>query len=406
MASAKRSKSKVAVVFLDIDRFKNINDTLGHGVGDQLLLGIAQRLRSILRSGDSVGRVSGDEFCLVIEGLSSVTKAAPIVKKIMSVFVDPIDVEGHSLSVSASVGVAVYPDDSRDSEALLSFADAAMYEAKQAGRNTYRFYTARMTKQAQEHIFVQSAMREALDSGQFYLAYQPQVDLLSKICVGVEVLIRWQHPERGLIPPSKFIPIVEQTGLMRDLGAWILRSACTQGKAWLDENREFGRMFVNVAGSQLYNDAFPELVRKCLEETRFPADRLGLEVTEGFVMQASDYAIDVLLELRDLGIELAIDDFGTGYSSLTYLKKLPINKLKVDQSFVRDIPSDPNDMAIAGAVIAMGRALNLKVIAEGVEVIDQEKFLLDKGCQEAQGYLYGKPLMSKQLEEWMDRKEM
>ena len=260
-----------------------------------------------------------------------------------------------------------------------------------------------MTEQALEQSFVQSALRNAVDQSQFFLPFQPQIDLRTHALTSLEALVRWRHPERGMIPPSIFIPIAEQSGLIRDLGAWILRTACAQGQAWLDNEREFGRIFVNVAGPQLHDDAFPELVRSCLNDTLFPAEKLGLEVTEGFVMKASEHAIDVLLELRNIGIELAIDDFGTGYSSLSYLKKLPIDKLKIDQSFVRDIPKDQNDMAIAEAVIAMGRALNLKVIAEGVEETGQADFLRDKGCQEAQGYLYGRPLPPEQLEAWMDR---
>ena len=403
LEGSKRKRTKVAVVFLDLDRFKNINDTLGHSVGDQLLLEIARRLRQVTRSSDTIGRISGDEFCLVLEDLHAVAEAAPIVDKLISVFADPFLVESHSLRVSASIGVAIYPDNSQDADSLLSYADAAMYEAKEAGRNTYRFYTSTMTEQALEQSFVQSALREALEQSQFFLTFQPQIDLNTNALTSLEVLVRWRHPERGLIPPSTFIPIAEQSGLIRDLGAWILRTACAQGQAWLDNEREFGRIFVNVAGPQLHDDAFPELVRSCLDDTLFPAEKLGLEVTEGFVMRASEHAIDVLLELRNIGIELAIDDFGTGYSSLSYLKKLPIDKLKIDQSFVRDIPKDQNDMAIAEAVIVMGRALNLKVIAEGVEETEQADFLLDKGCQEAQGYLYGRPLTPAQMETWMDR---
>ncbi|MEJ2621695.1 MAG: EAL domain-containing protein, partial [Candidatus Thiodiazotropha sp.] len=405
LEGAERKKSMLAVIFLDLDHFKNVNDTLGHGVGDQLLVEIAQRMKMLIRTGDTVGRISGDEFCLLFEDLHSSVDAVPLVEKLLSVFVNPFEVHDHILRMTGSIGVALYPDNSKDPDALLSFADAAMYEAKEAGRNTYRFYTKALTEQALEYGFVQSALREAMERSQFFLVYQPQINLNTKALVGLEVLVRWQHPEQGLIPPSKFIPVAEQSGLIRDLGAWILRSACAQGRAWLDEKLDFGRIFVNVAGPQLHDARFIELVSDCLKETGLPAERLGLEVTESFVMRATGHATDVLLKLRDIGIELAIDDFGTGYSSLTYLKALPIDKLKIDQSFVRDIPADPNDMAIAEAVIAMGRALKLKVIAEGVEDEVQAEFLNSKGCQEVQGYLYSRPLLPADLIDWVNTRK-
>ncbi|MET0042068.1 MAG: PAS domain S-box protein, partial [Candidatus Thiodiazotropha sp. 6PLUC3] len=408
LAGAKRNNTKVAVIFLDLDHFKNVNDTLGHSVGDQLLIEIAQRMKMLIRTGDTVGRISGDEFCLLFEDLKSIADAVPLVEKLLSVFLSSFVVNEQALGISASIGVAVYPDNSKDTDALLSFADAAMYEAKDAGRNTYRFYTKAMTDQALEYSFVHSALREGLEKSQFFLVYQPQINLTTKELVGLEVLVRWQHPDRGLIPPSDFIPVAEQGGLIRELGAWILKTACEQGRSWLDKKLEFGRLFVNIAGQQIHDEGFVEQVRKTLSDTGLPVERLGLEVTESFVMRASDHATDYLLKLRDIGVELAIDDFGTGYSSLSYLKTLPIDKLKIDQSFVRDIPGDADDMAIAEAVIAMGRALKLKVIAEGVEDQIQAEFLLSKGCQEAQGYLYARPKTANDLKEWLihtDEKE-
>lgn len=402
LAVAKRQEYKIGVVFLDLDHFKNINDTLGHSVGDQLLIESAQRMKVHIREGDTIGHISGDEFCLIFEGIKNTQNMAPLIEKLLRVFDDSFVVNDNVMHISASVGVAIYPDNSQDPDELLSFADAAMYEAKEAGRNTYQFYSKAMTEQALEYHLVQSSLKNALERSQFFLVYQPQVDLDTNALVGLEVLIRWQHPEQGMIPPAKFIPIAEQSGFIRELGVWILRTACIQGKVWLDEEREFGRMYVNIAGPQLHDDGFFEQVLECLAETKFPANRLGLEVTEGFVMGASKHAVDTLLKLRDLGIELAIDDFGTGYSSLSYLKSLPINKLKIDQSFIRDIPVDSNDMAIAEAVIAMGKALNMEVIAEGVEKELQAEFLRSKGCKEAQGYLYGKPLTIRGLENWME----
>jgi diguanylate cyclase (GGDEF)-like protein len=388
-------------VFLDLDHIKNIKDTLGHRVGDQLLIESAQRMKAHVREGDTIGHISGDEFCLIFEGIKDTKDTAPLIEKLLRVFDESFVVNDNIMHISASIGVAIYPDNSQDPDELLSFADAAMYEAKEAGRNTYRFYSKAMTEQALEYHIVQSSLKNALGRSQFFLVYQPQIDLNTNSLVGLEVLIRWQHPEQGMIPPNKFIPIAEQSGFIRELGAWILRTACLQGKVWLDEERDFGRMYVNIAGPQLHDEGFFEQVLDCLADTKFPANRLGLEVTEGFVMGASKHAVDTLLKLRNLGIELAIDDFGTGYSSLSYLKSLPINKLKIDQSFVRDIPEDSNDMAIAEAVIAMGRALNMEVIAEGVEKEVQAEFLRSKGCQEAQGYLYGRPLTVSELENWM-----
>ncbi|EAR62545.1 bifunctional diguanylate cyclase/phosphodiesterase [Neptuniibacter caesariensis] len=403
---SERKKTKVAVLFLDLDRFKNINDTLGHGVGDILLAEIASRLRHVVRMGDTVGRISGDEFCLILEDIQDVTDVVPIVEKILSVFSQTIQINSHMLQISASIGVAISPDNSNDADALLSFSDSAMYEAKEAGRNTYKFYTAEMTQQALEHSFVQSALRDALEQSQFFVTYQPQLRIKDYSMVGVEALVRWQHPERGLIPPDSFIPIAENSGLIRELGAWILRTACEQGVQWLNEQVNFGRIYVNVSATQLHDESFTEAVIMCLKETGFPAEKLGLEVTESFIMKDPQHAINVLSSFKEIGIELAIDDFGTGYSSLSYLKQLPIDKLKIDQSFIRDIPDDPNDMAIAEAVIAMGKALNLEVIAEGVESQIQADFLLDKECTEVQGYLYAHPLTADAFSEWEKQRDI
>ncbi len=401
LSMSERKETKVAVLFLDLDRFKNINDTLGHSVGDLLLTEIGSRLRQAVRLGDTVGRISGDEFCLILEDIQTTADIVPIVEKIISVFRQSIPVDGHVLMISASIGIAISPDNSVDADELLSFSDSAMYEAKESGRNTYKFYNSEMTEQALEHSFVQSALPDALKQSQFFVVYQPQLKIDDRSIVGLEALVRWEHPEQGLIPPDKFIPIAENSGLIRELGAWVLRSACKQGVKWLNEDIDFGRIYVNVSATQLHDESFPETVRQCLKETGLPSCRLGLEVTESFIMKDPEHAINVLSSFKELDIELAIDDFGTGYSSLSYLKELPIDKLKVDQSFIRDIPSDPNDMAITEAVIAMGRALNLIVIAEGVENNTQAKFLLEKECTEVQGYLFARPLIPENFEKWI-----
>ena len=401
LLTAKRRDTKVAVVFLDLDRFKNINDALGHSIGDGLLIEVAKRIKTITRLGDTFGRMSGDEFCLIFEDIRSVRKSVTTVRRLLSVFNESFEVDSKSMWVTASIGIAIYPDNSDDPDALLSFADAAMYEAKEAGRNTYRYYSKEMTEQTLVNQFVQSALQDALKESQFFLVYQPQVDLATQGLVGLETLVRWEHPERGLILPGSFIPIAENSGLIRELGVWILRSACTQARLWLDQGWEYGRMFVNVAGPQLYEADFPQVIIDCLNDSRLPAEKLGLEVTEGFVMRATEHAVKVLSELKNMGIEIAIDDFGTGYSSLSYLKQLPIDKIKIDQSFIRDMPDDKDDMAISAAVIAMGQALRMKVIAEGVENVDQVKILASQGCHQAQGYLFSRPLKSQDLEYWM-----
>ncbi len=398
-----RKRSKVAVLFLDLDRFKNVNDTLGHRVGDLLLVEIAARLKQLVRAGDTVGRISGDEFCFILEDIHLVTDVIPIVEKLVSVFRESIKIDKHTITISVSIGIAISPDNSSDADALLSYSDSAMYEAKEAGRNTYKFYTEEMTQQALEHSFVQSAMRNALDSSEFSVVYQPQILAQTNALVGVEVLARWQHPSQGHIAPDKFIKIAESSGLIRELGAWVLRKACEQGVEWLASGVQFGRLFVNVSVSQLHDESFLDVVSTCLRETGFSAKHLGFEVTESFIMKDPHHAIKVLSALKALNIQLAVDDFGTGYSSLSYLKQLPIDKLKIDRSFIGDIPSDLDDMAISEAIIAMGRALNLTVIAEGVENELQADFLIGKGCCEMQGYLYSSPLIASDFINWVNK---
>ena len=395
---AARHRSGLAVVFLDVDHFKHINDSTGHLIGDEVLCEISSRLAGLVRQEDMVARIGGDEFVVVLNGITGFDTAKLVVNKLMGIFSAPIQVStGDQLRLTGSMGVALYPEDGRDSDTLLRNADAAMYRAKRDGRNNVAFYTESLTQHSIQHLQLQGALHWALEEQQFYLTYQPQIAIGSGKLVGFEALLRWQHPEWGLISPAEFIPVAERIGLIVEIGRWVLRQACIQGKAWLDQGHEFGRIAVNVSGYQLRKAGFVETVRSALEDTGFPASALELEVTEGFVMQNADEAIETLMQLRELGIELAIDDFGTGYSSLSYLKRLPLNKLKIDRSFVRDIPEDTDNKAIAEAIIAMGEALSLKVIAEGVETLAQAEYLDNSGCELAQGYLYGKPLKADEV---------
>ncbi len=389
---ARRNKTGVAVVFIDLDRFKNINDSLGHPAGDELLKGLAGRLTKTLRQEDTIARISGDEFIVLLEEVEQVEDAEVAIEKLMTAFRSPFKLQGHDVRVTASMGVSLYPRDGEEPSELIKNADAAMYLAKDEGRNSCKFYTQELTRNAFEQVLLESALRGAMDRGEFTLAYQPQVSIDSCRLTGMEALLRWHSPDFGMVSPAIFIPLAEANGLINDIGLWVLNAACTQAKDWLDSGLEFGRVSVNIAGSQIIREGFTNSVTDVLENCGLPADRLELEVTEGFIMQDIKHAIAQLNTLRTAGVRLAIDDFGTGYSSLSYLKQLPVHRLKIDGSFVRDIPNDIDDMAIAEAVIALGHALDLTVIAEGVETEEQLEFLKERGCHEAQGYLFSKAI--------------
>lgn len=389
---ATRQNTQLALLFIDIDRFKHINDTMGHGSGDDLLRQLAHRFQGAIRTNDTVAHLSGDEFVVLLEDVGSTQNVTLVIQTLFDALKPPVQLQGQEIYVTASMGVSVFPTDGRDPAILLRNADTAMYQAKEEGRNAYRFYTEAMMAITFEQMLLENALRGALDRQEFHLVYQPQVDLISRQLVGLEVLLRWNHPELGRVSPVQFIPLAEQTGLIRDIGLWVLHSACRQGREWLDQGHQFGRIAVNIARPQIRHNGLLEVVQSALGESGLPATCLELEVTEGFIMEGAQDSVEQLKALRDLGIQISIDDFGTGYSSLSYLKQLPIEKLKIDRSFIRDIPQDANDMAIAEAVIALGHALNLRVIAEGVETEEQATFLLHKGCHEAQGYLYSQPL--------------
>lgn len=389
---ARRDGRKMAVLFLDLDRFKNVNDTLGHPTGDKLLQEVSKQIKSRVREEDTLGRLGGDEFVLLIENLGDIREASMVAQKLLEAFAQPFTVEGHELYLSASIGISLFPMDGHNGATLVRNADTAMYRAKEHGRNNFQFYTQEMTASAIERVALENALRRALERGELLLHYQPQIDLNSGRLIGAEALIRWEHPELGLVRPDRFIHLAEESGLIRPLGKWVLSCACDQMRKWHDLGFKLPRIAVNLSGHQLHKDGLVELVKSVLDDTRLEPDWLELEITEGFIMRQAEDAIEILNQLKEIGVQLAIDDFGTGYSSLSYLKRLPVHKLKIDQSFVQGIPGDINDTSIARAVIALGRSLQLTVIAEGVETEQQQDFLHAEGCDQGQGYLFGKPI--------------
>ena len=397
-ALARRLKQQVAVLFLDLDRFKIINDTLGHTIGDQLLQETARRLSACVREVDTVARLGGDEFTLLLGQLSDVQAAAQVAKKILGVLAKPIQIGGHELFITTSIGISLFPDDGSEPIGLLKKADIAMYHAKSHGRNNCQFYDGSMDQEADRRLLLETGMRRALERGEFCLHYQPKVDLLSGKVTALEALLRWQHPELGLLPPGDFISLAEETGLITPIGAWVLRQACRQNRLWQRQGLAPVRVAVNLSGYQLQQQDLVAQVRTILEETELEPRFLELEVTETVIMQNPDFAVRILNALRDLGVHLSIDDFGTGYSSLSHLKQFSVNTLKIDKSFVRDVAKNTTDAAITTAIIAMGTSMNLNVIAEGVENQDQFEFLREKRCHEMQGYLFSRPVPAEEVD--------
>lgn len=399
LSHAKRIDSKLAILFIDLDRFKNINDSFGHTAGDRLLIHLSEGLKKTVRLEDTIARISGDEFIILFEDIKSTETVVGAIEKVMDVFTSSFTIEGHNIHITASIGISLYPMDGTNAIDLVRNADAAMYRAKDEGRNTYQFYTRDLTTKAFERVIMETELREALTKNEFHLHYQPQFDLHTKHIIGLEVLLRWRHPRLDFISPDQFIPLAEDSGLINPIGEWVLKEACQQAKKWIDQGFSFGRIAVNISGVQVNKGQLLDIVNNTLLETGLPAASLELEVTESIIMKQADHAIVQLGELRELGILLSIDDFGTGYSSLSYLKQLPVHKLKIDRSFVSDIIEDSDDRAIINAIIAMGKSLGLAVIAEGVENLEQEQYLLSSGCNEAQGFYYSKPVSPDELEQ-------
>jgi len=397
LATAHRQGGKLAVMFIDLDRFKLINDTLGHPVGDELLIEVARRLKDCVRESDVLARLGGDEFVIVVLGDTTISRVTRIIAdKIIHRLVQPYLIAGHTLHSSPSIGISLYPNDGENIEVLMKNADTAMYHAKSMGRNNYQFFNAKMNQATAERLQLENQLHGALHDGQFVLHYQPQIDLRSGRLLAVEALVRWQHPQRGLIPPDQFIPIAEENGMIVALGDWILETACRQLRAWRDQGQHLN-VAVNLSLHQLRHPNLAGQIASVLRRHRLTGNDLELEITESAAMKNPETTIKILRQLRDLGIHLAIDDFGTGYSSLSYLKLLPIDCLKLDRSFVKDIEADPNDATICQATIALAHALGLRVTAEGVETKAQRDFLQRLGCDTIQGYLIAKPLPAEQV---------
>lgn len=392
MIQASRHNRLVGVGFLDIDRFKTINDSIGHETGDALLRAVGERLRECLRDGDSVGRAGGDEFALVLADMAHTDDAARLAHKILTFLRRPFTIDGREFYVTGSLGLTFYPHDSSDVDELLRNADVAMYRAKEMGRNTFQFYAAEMMAQAQERLNIEHALRRAIERNEFMLHYQPVVELEGGKVVGAEALLRWRHPERGMVSPAKFIPFAEESGLIVPIGEWALRTACAQCREWERAGLGKLRVSVNISARQFQRPDLFSTIANALRETKLPAERLELELTESLLMQNPEAAIANMKRLSDMGVQLSIDDFGTGYSSLSYLKRFPIDRLKIDRSFVSGIPKDTNDIAIATAIIAMAHKLDLNVVAEGVETADQLAYLRNHDCDVIQGYFFSPPL--------------
>jgi diguanylate cyclase (GGDEF)-like protein len=387
----------LAVLFVDLDRFKIINDSLGHDAGDVLLVEIAGRLRKALRGSDVVARLGGDEFVIILEDVAERHAIEAIAHTLLTALSQPLQLSGHECHTTASIGIATFPDNGSDVHTLTKNADMAMYLAKDDGKNGFRFFTSEIKSQSIERLMLETALRHALERNQFALHYQPKVDLATRQITGVEALLRWTHPELGMLPPAQFIPLAEETGLIVPIGLWVLKEACAQNMAWQRRGLRPVSMAVNLSPRRFVDEYILQDIDEALAASGMSPVLLQLEVTESMVMRNVPRAIKVLDAIQSRGIRLAIDDFGTGYSSMSLMKQFPIDTIKIDRSFVRDLPDDSEDRAIAQAIISMGKALGMTVVAEGVETAEQEIFLRDHGCDEMQGYLFSKPVPSEQL---------
>lgn len=399
---AEHSKGRVAVLFIDLDRFKNINDSLGHHVGDSLLRSVARRLLDSVRVGDTVSRLGGDEFVVVLNGVVDADEITTIVEqRLVPLIRQPHDIDGAELTVSCSVGIAIYPDDARDIDTLMRHADSAMYQAKAAGRNGAHFFTPELNERAHRRLQMESLLRHAMDRDELQLHYQPKVDAHSGRLVGVEALLRWNNPELGAVPPGRFIPIAEEAGLVVPIGAWVIEEACRQHARWRDTGVGEVPVAINVSALQLRDDGLVEILEAALERHAVPPGAVEIELTESTLMENVAAALGQLRAIKRLGVTLAIDDFGTGYSSLNYLNRFPIDRLKIDRSFVRDMLDDPTNLAITRAIIGLGHTLGLKVVAEGVETEREAQTLRTSGCDELQGYLTARPMPAGELAQWL-----
>jgi diguanylate cyclase (GGDEF)-like protein len=389
---ARRSGGNIAVMFIDLDRFKYVNDSLGHDVGDQLLIEAASRIQASVRQSDTVARLGGDEFTVILSSLKDTAHAGHVADKLIQGLQEVFEIAANHVFIGASIGLAIYPFDGEDFVTLTKNADTAMYLAKQSGRGRYKFFTPEMDAANARRLAIEVGLRSALDLGQLSLRYQPQIHLASQRTLGFEVLLRWSHPELGEVPPSEFIPLAEENGMIVPIGHWVLRTACEQLRSWHKAGHPQLRISVNLSARQFQHEALIDDIEGVIAECGLAPGELEFELTEGILMGDADRSLEVIQALRDVGVSISVDDFGTGYSSLSYLKRFPIHALKIDRSFVRDVATDPEDAAIVRAIISLAERLKLQVIAEGVENHDQYDFLRREGCTQAQGYLYAAPL--------------
>ncbi len=416
ISQAERNQKMIAVMFLDLDRFKLINDTMGHSAGDELLKITSQRLLDAVRKTDSVAvnsvndfttsvaRLGGDEFTILLEDLENLHALTHIAERITRSVSKPMMLDRQEVHISTSIGIAVYPDDGANADEVLKHADAAMYHAKAQGRNNFQFYTEEMNKSSVELLALENNLHKALDNNELVLYYQPQVNVVSGQLVGMEALIRWKHPERGFVSPNVFIPVAEETGMISRIGLWVIREACKQGVEWMRQGLELNKISVNLSARQLKDEALPTYIQGILNETGMPADKLGIELTESAIILDPEIALARLQKIKQLGITLSLDDFGTGYSSLSYLKRFPIDVLKIDQAFIRDVKVDHEDAALVKAIISMAHGLGMEVIAEGVEVEEQKEFLSANACDSIQGYLFSRPLPANEIVQMLQSK--
>jgi diguanylate cyclase (GGDEF)-like protein len=403
LANASRRQNSVGLMVIDLDRFKSVNDTLGHQAGDRLLVLAAQRLQGCVREADTIARLGGDEFTIILEHLTDGSEPKLIAKKIIEAMSQPFLLEGQDVYVTPSIGITLYPQDDDNVDGLLKNADAAMYQVKANGRNGFQFFTAGMNELAVKRIRIEAGLRQALERGEFVLHYQPKVNLQSERLQGVEALVRWQTTDAGMISPGDFIPIAEDTGLIIPIGEWVLRAGLMQMRSWLRSGLPVQRLAVNICARQFRQSDVVAMVAAALQESGLDGEHLEVEITESVLMEDTEATVNTLNGLKALGVRISVDDFGTGYSSLNYLKRFPIDTLKIDRSFVSDIPNDPDDAVITTAIIGLAHNLRRSVIAEGVETREQLNFLRENQCDEAQGYLFSKPLNVMQMTAYLER---
>ena len=396
---SKRNNSKLAILFLDLDNFKEINDSLGHHIGDLVLKIVAKRLETKIRRSDSLARLGGDEFTLLLEDLNNLSNIGELAQNLIQTVSEPMNIDNHELYITVSIGISLYPEDAINTDSLLKCADAAMYSAKNDGCNLFHFYKEEMTVQSLERITLETSMRHALENDEFIVYYQPLIDSRTNELIGLEALLRWQHPEKGLLTPDKFIYVAEASSIIIQIGEQVLQKVATQLKIWYEKgfNPEF--VAVNLSVKQLRHQSLLSTISNILKKTSFRSQWLELEITEGYTMQKPTEAIKLLKEIKKLGVKLSIDDFGTGYSSLSYLKKLPVNKLKIDRLFIKDIPKNKEDKVLVVAIVSMAKSMKLDVVAEGVETEEQRKFLESVDCHIMQGYLFAKPMPASDIED-------